>query len=77
LPDLVSRAGAGRGLARREGGPERLGHQRPVITRSGQLDAAALEGRHWNNDVVMWSGDPLDIRSRALRVFIGGRPAYR
>jgi imidazolonepropionase-like amidohydrolase len=30
-----------------------------------------------DGDVVLWSGDPLDIRSRALRVSIGGRPVYR
>ena len=24
-------------------------------------------------DVVLWSGDPLDVMQRALRVFIGGR----
>lgn len=27
-------------------------------------------------DVVIWSGDPLDIMSRALQVFISGRPVY-
>ncbi|MET9708778.1 amidohydrolase [Nocardiopsis alba] len=27
-------------------------------------------------DVVVWSGDPLDIMSRALRVFVGGREVY-
>lgn len=27
-------------------------------------------------DVVLWSGDPLDIMSRALRVFIAGREVY-
>jgi imidazolonepropionase-like amidohydrolase len=27
-------------------------------------------------DVVLWSGDPLDVMSRALRVFIGGRQVY-
>lgn len=29
-----------------------------------------------DGDVVLWSGDPLDIRSRALHVFIAGRPVY-
>ena len=28
-------------------------------------------------DVVLWSGDPLDVMSRALRVFVSGRPVYR
>jgi imidazolonepropionase-like amidohydrolase len=28
-------------------------------------------------DVVLWSGDPLDVMSRALTVFIGGREVYR
>ena len=28
-------------------------------------------------DVVVWSGDPLDVMSRALRVFVGGRQVYR
>ncbi|MFP5336538.1 MAG: amidohydrolase [Actinomycetes bacterium] len=27
-------------------------------------------------DVVIWSGDPLDVFSRALRVFVGGREVY-
>jgi imidazolonepropionase-like amidohydrolase len=29
-----------------------------------------------DGDVVIWSGDPLDVMSRALRVFIGGREVY-
>lgn len=28
-------------------------------------------------DVVVWSGDPLDVYSRALRVFVSGREVYR
>ncbi len=28
-------------------------------------------------DVVIWSGDPLDVMSRARTVFIGGREVYR
>ncbi|WP_238176996.1 amidohydrolase [Kribbella sp. VKM Ac-2566] len=28
-------------------------------------------------DLVVWSGDPLDVMSRALRVFIDGREVYR
>jgi len=28
-------------------------------------------------DVVLWSGDPLDVMQRALRVFIGGLEVYR
>lgn len=27
-------------------------------------------------DIVLWSGDPLDVMSRAVRVFINGRPVY-
>ncbi|MFL6143105.1 MAG: amidohydrolase [Labedaea sp.] len=27
-------------------------------------------------DLVIWSGDPLDVMSRAMRVFIGGREVY-
>jgi len=27
-------------------------------------------------DVVLWTGDPLDVMQRALRVFIGGREDY-
>jgi len=27
-------------------------------------------------DPVLWSGDPLDVRQRALSVFIGGRQVY-
>jgi imidazolonepropionase-like amidohydrolase len=29
-----------------------------------------------DGDVVLWSSDPLDVMSRALRVFIGGRDVY-
>jgi imidazolonepropionase-like amidohydrolase len=29
-----------------------------------------------DGDVVVWSGDPLDVMSRALRVFLGGREVY-
>jgi len=28
-------------------------------------------------DVVLWSGDPLDVMSRAVRVFVAGREVYR
>jgi imidazolonepropionase-like amidohydrolase len=27
-------------------------------------------------DLVLWSGDPLDVMERALRVFIAGREVY-
>jgi imidazolonepropionase-like amidohydrolase len=39
-------------------------------SRVGSL-AAGLDG-----DVVIWSGDPLDVNSRAERVLIGGVPVY-
>ena len=29
-----------------------------------------------DGDVVLWSGDPLDVMNRALRVFVGGREVY-
>jgi imidazolonepropionase-like amidohydrolase len=29
-----------------------------------------------DGDVVIWSGDPLDVMSRALRVFVNGRDVY-
>ncbi|MGP4112039.1 amidohydrolase [Streptomyces sp. 4N509B] len=29
-----------------------------------------------DGDVVVWSGDPLDVMSRALRVFVAGREVY-
>lgn len=29
-----------------------------------------------DGDVVVWSGDPLDVMSRAQRVFVGGREVY-
>jgi imidazolonepropionase-like amidohydrolase len=29
-----------------------------------------------DGDVVLWSGDPLDVMSRALRVFVRGREVY-
>jgi len=39
--------------------------------RVGSL-APGLDG-----DVVIWSGDPLDVMSRALKVFVSGREVYR
>ncbi|MGA8112139.1 MAG: amidohydrolase [Actinocatenispora sp.] len=39
--------------------------------RVGAL-APGLDG-----DVVLWSGDPLDVMSRALQVFVAGREVYR
>ncbi|MBB5782224.1 amidohydrolase [Nonomuraea jabiensis] len=30
-----------------------------------------------DGDVVLWSGDPLDVMSRAVRVFVAGREVYR
>ncbi|HEY8300804.1 MAG TPA: amidohydrolase [Jatrophihabitans sp.] len=30
-----------------------------------------------DGDVVIWDGDPLDVMSRALQVFVNGSPAYR
>lgn len=30
-----------------------------------------------DGDVVIWSGDPLDVMSRALNVFVAGREVYR
>ncbi|MEZ0165669.1 amidohydrolase [Kineococcus sp. LSe6-4] len=39
--------------------------------RVGSL-APGLDG-----DVVVWSGNPLDVMSRALHVVLGGRPVYR
>ena len=27
-------------------------------------------------DIVLWSGDPLDVMSRAVRVFVEGREVY-
>jgi imidazolonepropionase-like amidohydrolase len=30
-----------------------------------------------DGDVVIWSGDPLDVNSRAERVFIEGAEVYR
>ncbi|QFZ16521.1 amidohydrolase [Saccharothrix syringae] len=39
--------------------------------RVGSL-APGLDG-----DVVLWSGDPLDVMSRALKVFVRGREVYR
>lgn len=29
-----------------------------------------------NADLVLWSGDPLDVMQRAMKVFIGGKPVY-
>ncbi|MBB2901974.1 imidazolonepropionase-like amidohydrolase [Kineococcus radiotolerans] len=42
-----------------------------IDDRVGSL-APGLDG-----DVVVWSGDPLEVASRALHVVSGGRPVYR
>ena len=42
-----------------------------IDDRVGSL-APGLDG-----DVVVWSGDPLDVMSRAVHVVSGGRPVYR
>ncbi len=41
-----------------------------IADRVGALEVG-LDG-----DLVIWDGDPLDVMSRALRVFVGGVPAY-
>lgn len=48
----------------------RPGHHLGLDDRVGAL-LPGLDG-----DVVIWSGDPLDVMSRALRVLIGGREVY-
>jgi imidazolonepropionase-like amidohydrolase len=42
-----------------------------VASRLGSLSAGK------DADVVIWSGDPLDVMSRAERAFINGREIYR
>jgi len=42
-----------------------------VADRIGSLTVGA------DADVVLWSGDPLDIMSRPLLVYVEGRVAYR
>lgn len=42
-----------------------------VHDRVGSLERGKL------GDVVVWSGDPLDVMQRALRVFIAGEQVYR
>ncbi len=44
---------------------------------SGVDDRVGSLGVGKDADVVIWSGDPLDVMSRALTVFIGGREVYR
>ena len=41
-----------------------------IVVPDEQVDLAGLDG-----DVVIWSGDPLAVESRALHVFISGRAA--
>jgi len=42
-----------------------------VLGRLGSLTAGK------DADIVLWSGDPLDIRSRVLATRVAGRPAFR
>ena len=42
-------------------------YKRQLESRLGSLEAGK------NADLVLWSGDPLDVMQRALRVWIGGR----
>jgi imidazolonepropionase-like amidohydrolase len=42
-----------------------------VADRIGSLTVGA------DADVVLWSGDPLDVMSRPLQVYVEGRVAYR
>ncbi len=42
-----------------------------VLDRLGSLTAGK------DADIVVWSGDPLDIRSRVLAAWVAGRPAFR
>lgn len=42
-----------------------------VADRVGSLEVGKL------GDVVLWSGDPLDVMQRALQVFIAGERVYR
>ena len=42
-----------------------------VADRMGSLDAGKIA------DVVVWSGDPLDVMSRAEQVIVRGVPVYR
>lgn len=41
-----------------------------VADRVGSLEVGKLA------DVVLWSGDPLDVMQRALRTYIAGQPVY-
>lgn len=42
-----------------------------LADRLGSLDVGK------DADLVLWSGDPLDVMQRALRVFIGGKTVYQ
>lgn len=44
-----------------------------VLGLDGRIGSLAI-GK--DTDVVLWSGDPLDVMQRALRVFIAGREVY-
>lgn len=41
------------------------------MTTEGSLTAGK------DADIVVWSGDPLDIRSRVLAAWVAGRHAFR
>ncbi|NVM97108.1 amidohydrolase [Arthrobacter sp. SDTb3-6] len=44
-----------------------------VLGLDGRIGSLAV-GK--DADLVLWSGDPLDVMQRALKVFIGGKPVY-
>ena len=49
-------------------------HQPGAGARPGGPDRFVAVGK--DADLVLWSGDPLDVMHRARRVFIGGREVY-
>ncbi|PPK70486.1 amidohydrolase [Actinokineospora auranticolor] len=67
-------------LAVKEGLDEETG-LRSITTNPAEMmgigDRVGALAPGLDADVVLWSGDPLDVMSRATRVFVNGRSVYR
>jgi imidazolonepropionase-like amidohydrolase len=65
-------------LAVKEGLPRQIALEALTVNPAARLglDAVGSLAEGKDADVVIWSGDPLDVNSRAEQVLIGGRVVY-